>query len=278
MTYIVKNKNNWLDFDSFVDSDTLQIIVTCEPVGSPLSATEFFSESSAKLAIDGYERTGGDVNEFTIHDKEQVLKEMQEEAERKATELIKETWQNTSEEKKKEMLAKILEKDGTEGVAKWLEQMGETNIAATSSTNEQIEVVALDPTVCIENNSPEEFGFGLSGPMEFDFTFNGVTQTMVITQAVEREDDPDLIKLTVETKEDDTGEEWINFFPKALKDPEPRDYVLYTETTYDDCINKLVEEAVNCIKKHTSSFPAYKDFGVEINFIDADILQVLLEK
>lgn len=290
MTYIVKNKKNWLDFDSFVDSDTLQIMVTCEPVGSPLSATEFFSESSAKLAIDGYERTGGDISDFTIHDKEQVLKEMQEEAERKATELIKETWKNTSEEKKKEMLAKILEKDGTEGVVKWLEQMGETNTAATSSANKQIEETedlafsegwtTYNGKINHESNAVEPTKIDLltTGPLEFEFTFNGVTQLMEINTLTPRSTDPNTIYATVRVKDDLTCEAWIKFFPKALKKSEPREYIEEKESTYDPFLDNLEEATMNCIRTNVPSMSACKEYSIEESFLEADQLEMFISK
>lgn len=302
MTYIVKNKKNWLDFDSFVDSDTLQIMVTCEPVGSPLSATEFFSESSAKLAIDGYERTGGDISDFTIHDKEHVLKEMQEEAERKATELIKETWNNTSEEKKKEMLAKILEKDGTEGVVKWLEQMGETNTTipeATTSIEEDImttkgilisETCDLPGATCTPgediiyapNNTaiPESTKIDLltTGPLEFEFTFNGVTQLMEINNLTPRSTNPNTIYTTVRVKDDPTCEAWMKFFPKALKKAEPREYIEEKESTYDPFLDNLEEATMDCIRTNVPSLSACKEYSIEESFLEADQLEMFISK
>lgn len=145
MTYIVKNKDEYLLFDRYVRD--MEIVSTVEATSSYHAATEFSTETMAKQMVKEVEKSY-DVTDFTVHDLEVVIEEekVAKENERKA--ILKEAWNNTSNERKKEMLGKILEKEGPDGVKKWLDDVDDTS-GITTTTN-----TTSTPKFCSECDSP----------------------------------------------------------------------------------------------------------------------------
>lgn len=125
MSYIVKDDEFFYKFDRFVND--MSIATTMEIVGSYQAATEFRSESSANSILLEAQSCGYDISKCKIYDKEKIEAEEKERAEKEAREFTTATWNNTSEEKKREMLREILEDKGEEKMKEWLEYVGDTS-------------------------------------------------------------------------------------------------------------------------------------------------------
>lgn len=127
MSYIVKDKDNWLLFDRFVRD--MEIVTTVEPVGSYQAATEFDDEDTAKLMIHELEICQLlDVSEYTIHDKDKVAEEIKQEKLEKEHKIMKIAWENTSEAGKHRQAKEILDTRGQKGLDEFLKIVDPTYV------------------------------------------------------------------------------------------------------------------------------------------------------
>jgi len=138
MSYVVKHEKEYLTFDRHVgyNNGIPVIINTVEPVGNFRSATEFSNiEQAEKLIKEVTDAAAYNITGATVHDIETLMAEEKAEKEAKDREMVKVAWENTSEERKGEILKGILEKEGPAGVTKWLADVGDvTSTVPTSST------------------------------------------------------------------------------------------------------------------------------------------------
>lgn len=124
MTFIVKDKDNWLTFDRFVRG--MEIVTTVEPVSHYSVATEFDTTEGAEQMI----KEAGkiyDVSEYTVHNRNVVEQEYKEAKENEAREVLKEAWNNTPEDIKKKKIQELLNNKGPEAVKQWLEYVSDTS-------------------------------------------------------------------------------------------------------------------------------------------------------
>lgn len=127
MSYIVKDKDNWLLFDRFVRD--MDIITTVEPVSSYLAATEFDDEDTAKLMIHELEVCQMiDVSEYTIHDKKEVEEKIKQEKLEKERAILRKAWENTSEAGRHKQAKEILDARGEEALKEFLKIVDPTYV------------------------------------------------------------------------------------------------------------------------------------------------------
>lgn len=125
MTKIVYNGTHWLEFNRFMRG--MEIVSSFEPVSSPLIASEFDTEAGAQYMINEIEKGGiYDTSAFVIQDKDEVIKQQEAEKEQEAKALAKTAWDNTSTEKKSEMIKDILDAQGPDALKEWLDYVGDT--------------------------------------------------------------------------------------------------------------------------------------------------------
>lgn len=119
----IKDNEMYLLFDRNVDSFSMEIITTSEPISSFEAATQFRNEIQAQAAINELEKGGYDITKCVIEDYDTLKKEKEDRIEKQSEEFIKAAWANTSEEKKKEMLEDLKKNKGQEAVDDFLKRV-----------------------------------------------------------------------------------------------------------------------------------------------------------
>lgn len=122
--FVVKhiNKDAYLVFDRYVND--MDIVTTYEPVGAYQIATKFSTEEKAKEVCTDAELELEDVE---IIDLDKVEADEKKAAEEKAQAAMQNAWQNTSDAKRKSMIADIIKDKGEDKANEWLDYVGETN-------------------------------------------------------------------------------------------------------------------------------------------------------
>ena len=126
--YVVQYKDEaFIKFDRITQGVGIKtrIVTTVEPVYSYKSATEFSSEESARDIINTVEDF--DTTEFNIRDVAILEQEAEAQAKADAEEFIRQTWKNTSEERRKEILKEMLDEKGPDAVQEFLSSMQDNN-------------------------------------------------------------------------------------------------------------------------------------------------------
>lgn len=126
--YVVQYKDEaFIKFDRITQGVGIKtrIVTTVEPVYSYKSATEFSSEESARDIINTVEDF--DTTEFNIRNVDILEQEAKVQAKADAEEFIRQTWKNTSEERRKEILKEMLDEKGPDAVQEFLSDMQDNN-------------------------------------------------------------------------------------------------------------------------------------------------------
>lgn len=119
----IKDNEMYLLFDRSVDSFSMEIITTSEPISSFEAATQFRNETQAQAAINELEKGGYDTTNCVIEDYDTLKKEKEDRIEKQSEEFIKAAWANTSDKKKKEMLEDLKKNKGQEAVDDFLKRV-----------------------------------------------------------------------------------------------------------------------------------------------------------
>lgn len=127
-----------LIIDSFVRD--LSIITTAEPVQSTMSATQFETEEDAKVFINRLKESNSyDITACEIIDLEKAFNiEKGIDDERKRNEKAN-AWARTPEFKRRNILRKILKKDGDTGIKDWLDYVKDTSDIIPLTDDEYIQ-------------------------------------------------------------------------------------------------------------------------------------------
>lgn len=126
--YVVQYKDEaFIKFDRITQGIGIKsrIVTLVEPVYSYKSASEFSSEESARDIINTVEDY--DTTEFNIRNVDILEQEAKVQAEADAKEFIRQTWKNTSEERRKEILKEMLDEKGPDAVQEFLNDMQDNN-------------------------------------------------------------------------------------------------------------------------------------------------------
>lgn len=132
MSYVVQYKDEaFILFDRITQGIGIKsrIVTLVEPVYSYKSATEFRTEESARDMINTVEEY--DTTEFNVRDISVLEAEAKAKAEKEAEEIIKQTWKNTSEERRKEILKDMLDEKGADAVKEFLDSVEDKETKVT---------------------------------------------------------------------------------------------------------------------------------------------------
>lgn len=132
MSYVVQYKDEaFILFDRITQGIGIKsrIVTLVEPVYSYKSATEFRTEESARDMINIVEEY--DTTEFNVRDISVLEAEAKAKAEKEAEEIIKQTWKNTSEERRKEILKDMLDEKGADAVKEFLDSVEDKETKVT---------------------------------------------------------------------------------------------------------------------------------------------------
>ena len=132
MSYVVQYKDEaFILFDRITQGVGIKsrIVTLVELVYSYKSATEFRTEVSARDMINTVEEY--DTTEFNVRDISVLEAEAKAKAEKEAEEIIKQTWKNTSEERRKEILKDMLDEKGADAVKEFLDSVEDKETKVT---------------------------------------------------------------------------------------------------------------------------------------------------
>lgn len=122
MPYIIKEEDHFLRMEDYVKR--FDIYVSVERVGHIDLATEYSSKELAEEHINKAKNENGeDVSKMEVLDKEEYLKAEKEKAQHQSDAIIANGWDNTSEEKRREMIQDALDNGGSEALKKFFEHI-----------------------------------------------------------------------------------------------------------------------------------------------------------
>lgn len=116
MTKVIKQNDKYLTFETFVRD--LDVLVQVEHTSYINLATEFIDVQDAAEYIRIAKNSGYDTNEYTVVDKEQIIKDEKDARENEKNAKLKQLWDSSNEEGKRALLTSINEDDRKEFLAK----------------------------------------------------------------------------------------------------------------------------------------------------------------
>jgi hypothetical protein len=145
MTKVIKQNDKYLTFETFVRD--LDVLVQVEHTSYINLATEFIDVQDAAEYIRIAKNSGYDTNEYTVVDKEQIIKDEKDTRENEKNAKLKQLWDSSNEEGKRALLTSINEDDRKE----FLVRVGDTSGIQPYSNEElqQRKIERLEKTLGI---------------------------------------------------------------------------------------------------------------------------------
>lgn len=116
MTKVIKQNDKYLTFETFVRD--LDVLVQVEHTSYINLATEFIDVQDAAEYIHIAKESGYDTSDYTVVDKDQILKDEQDAKENEKNAKLKQLWGSSNEEGKRALLTSINEDDRKEFLVK----------------------------------------------------------------------------------------------------------------------------------------------------------------
>ena len=118
MTYVIKEKDKYLCFETFVRD--LDVLVQVDPTSYINVATTFFDVDDARDFVNFAKASGYDTTDYQLVDKDKAVEEEKNAKENAKYAKLKATWDSFNEEGKRAFLSSIKEEDRKEFLEKTL--------------------------------------------------------------------------------------------------------------------------------------------------------------